>query len=68
MRVRVTIDKERCIGCGLCEENLPDLFAIGDFTAHVRTNPVDRSEELEATAGDCPTQAISLSEAGGERS
>lgn len=65
MQVRVTINAERCIGCGLCEENLPDVFTVGDYTARVRRDVVDASDELRATATDCPTEAIVLEDVTG---
>lgn len=61
MNVRVIIDAERCIGCGLCEENLPGIFTVGDYAARVRREIVPASDELRATAADCPTEAITLS-------
>lgn len=57
----MSIDKNLCIGCGLCEENLPAVFAVGDYTAYLLTPTTDAGEELVATAADCPTGAITLS-------
>ena len=58
----VRLNDKRCIGCGLCEENLPDVFAMGEFTARVRRELVesDHSEELHIAARDCPVNAITL--------
>ena len=59
---RVRLNSERCIGCGLCEENLPEVFAMGDFVAVVRTElvPDGLQEQLEVAARDCPVNAISI--------
>jgi len=59
---RVRLNPERCIGCGLCEETMPDVFAMGDYVAYVRTVTVGGSlyPELEVAAQDCPVNAISL--------
>ena len=41
---------------------MPDVFAMGDFTAHVRQGVVgpQGSEELLVAARDCPVNAISV--------
>lgn len=59
---RVRMNSERCIGCGLCEEDLPEVFAMGEFVAVVRVAVVPGllHERLEAAAGDCPVNAISI--------
>jgi len=59
---QVRLNRERCIGCGLCEENLPEVFAMGDFVAVVRIAvvPGSRHEQLEMAARDCPVNAISI--------
>ena len=64
---RVWLDDERCIGCGLCEENLPDVFSMGDFVARLRLELVPEAlhEELEIAARDCPVDAISILPASG---
>lgn len=61
-RYRVAVDQDTCIGCGLCEETLPDVFTLGDYTASAIDEPVpgDESESLEIAARDCPVGAIAL--------
>ncbi|MCV7230004.1 ferredoxin [Mycolicibacterium komossense] len=64
---RVTIDRSRCTGIGLCEAAAPDLFEIDDdgvaqlIGADVGT---DRLPELEEAASNCPTQSIAVSTIG----
>lgn len=60
---RASVDQELCIGCGLCEETLPDVFSVGDFTASAATAPVpaEHTELLLIAARDCPVDAITLS-------
>ena len=62
--MRVSVDKELCTGCGLCEQNLPELFFIGDYTAGVRDIPIAEEYRvyIESIAEDCPTRAISIGE------
>jgi ferredoxin len=57
------VDKDACIGCGLCEETLPQLFSMGDFTAY--SDGVvgeDLLQRLLIAARDCPVEAISYHE------
>lgn len=64
---RVRLNEQRCIGCGLCEENLPEVFAMGDFVATVRGERVkrDHAEQLAIAARDCPVNAITVLSADG---
>ena len=59
---RIRLNTKRCIGCGLCEENLPDVFAMGDFTARLREDLIVAacSQDLVAVARDCPVNAITV--------
>lgn len=58
----VSIDPQRCIGCGLCEEMLPEVFETGRVTAVVITPFVEGSlmEETVDAMNDCPVDAISV--------
>ena len=61
-RYRAIVDQERCIGCGLCEETMPDVFQLGDYTASVVAPSIlaDRLTSLKIAARDCPVEAISI--------
>ena len=58
----VKINDRRSIGCGLCEENSPRVFGMGDTIAYVRIALVgaDLIEEVSVATRDCPVNAISL--------
>jgi len=58
----VTIDKETCIGCGVCESIYPDLFEMqSDGKAGVKNvSDYDASLANDA-ASQCPTSAITVS-------
>lgn len=60
--VRVTVDQRSCVGCGFCEELLPDVFVLGDYTATVADGavPKNRLDALEGAARDCPVGAIAI--------
>jgi ferredoxin len=62
--MKIRIDTTRCIGCGLCEESLPELFSIGEFTASVSTPyvPTEWETDVRDIAEDCPTDAIIIDE------
>jgi ferredoxin len=62
--MRVTVDEETCIGCGLCAENCPEIFVMVNDKARAKTDEVP--EELEdacrEAAEDCPVEAIAIEE------
>jgi len=56
--VKIVIDKERCIGCGLCPTICGEVFAMGkDGKAHVKAQK-DIPCVKEAIES-CPVSAIS---------
>lgn len=61
---RVTLNRAKCAGIGLCEIAAPGVFEIGDDgLAGVVTDKIDiaRRAELEEAAMSCPTQSITVS-------
>lgn len=53
------LDRERCVGCGLCVEVCPHLiFAMQEGRATVRER--DRCMECGACALNCPVKAITV--------
>ncbi len=56
------IDKDKCIGCGSCELNCPNVFEISMSSgkAEIKSN-YDYEENkkcIDQAIKDCPTQAI----------
>lgn len=65
MAKKVTVDKDGCIGCGLCTGVCGDVFVIGDDgKSEVILKDGIVPAELEAAVDDaaaqCPVQAIKV--------
>ncbi|NLV98462.1 MAG: ferredoxin [Clostridiaceae bacterium] len=61
--MKAHIDRDGCIGCGLCEEICPEVFHIADDgLAEVIVDEVLEDVENEAleAADSCPTQVITV--------
>ncbi|MCM8799626.1 MAG: ferredoxin [Candidatus Omnitrophica bacterium] len=58
---KVSVDKDKCVGCGLCEQSCPEVFEIGDDgVAHVKANSCNL-HDLKEIASNCPVEAIKIS-------
>ena len=66
--MKIKLDTDLCVGCGLCEENIPELFSTGDYTAELKKEEAaeELRKKLEETIEDCPAGAISISGTSGE--
>ena len=62
--MKAKVDKDSCIGCGLCEATSPEVFAMDDNVAVVKADPVPAGAEESAkeAAESCPTGAITIEE------
>ncbi len=63
--MKAFVDQDVCIGCGLCAEICPEVFAMNDqMTADVivETVPADAEESAQDAADSCPVSAISIEE------
>ena len=60
----VDVNTKRCVGCGLCEEDHPDIFEMGKRTARVISPIVSDgdADSVRETADDCPADAIIIEE------
>lgn len=60
---RLTVDRDRCVGHGLCFGTAPDLFDCDDegFPVVLKDALPDRSTaEADYAVENCPTRAIAL--------
>lgn len=59
--MRVELDHEGCIGCGLCVSTCPAVFQLAaDGKAEVVQTPVSEAEKSDCrlAAEDCPVSVI----------
>lgn len=56
------VDQELCIGCGVCAELCPEIFAIRDDKSWVVGPDRCDSCDCEEAVASCPVDAIELAE------
>jgi len=61
MNVRVFVDRNKCIGCGLCQSLLPEVFALDETGfSTMKKQEVELSEDLKEAEKNCPVSAIRI--------
>ena len=60
-KLKITVDRDTCIGDGLCCSDAPETFEMDDDQIAVLKNPIgdDRGTIVEA-ATNCPVEAIKV--------
>lgn len=60
--MKAKVNEETCIGCGLCEQLCPVVFALDGATAKVQVDPVpaDQESACREAADACPVSAIEI--------
>jgi ferredoxin len=60
-QVELTVDRERCTGCGICATLAPDIMQMGaDGKAAAMRGPHEWSRADGAFVPECPVQAITV--------
>ena len=61
--MKISIDRDGCISCGLCAATCPEVFQLGDFgQAEVIQEPQpDQMDAVEEAASNCPVSVIEVS-------
>ena len=61
--MKVTVDLDACIGCGLCAETCAAVYQMEDDKVKIIADPVpaDQEEAAKKGADDCPVEAIKVS-------
>lgn len=61
--MKVKVDKDKCIGCGLCASLAPKSFRLADDGKSEVIEPVgDDEEKIRSAAESCPVEAIKIEE------
>ena len=61
--MKATVDRDTCVGCGLCESVCPNVFEMdSDSIAEVITDVISPENEACAieTQDECPVSAITV--------
>ena len=61
--MKVTIDRDGCIGCGLCAATCPEVFRISvDGLAEVYASSEKTADKVREADENCPVSFIGVSE------
>lgn len=63
--MKVKVDEDLCLGCGICEGLAPDVFSLANEPfAEVLVDPVPEEfqDAVREAAEECPEEAISIEE------
>jgi len=62
--MKASINKEDCVGCGLCVDDCPDVFEMQEDVAAVKVEEVPENlvNAVKEAAENCPVDAIIISE------
>ncbi|PIP67635.1 MAG: ferredoxin [Candidatus Omnitrophica bacterium CG_4_9_14_0_2_um_filter_42_8] len=58
--MKVRVDEDLCVGCGLCVNTCPDIFVMKDDKAITKVSvvPAASEESAKQSKDECPVEAI----------
>ena len=60
--MKVSVDAEKCIGCGACVSMCSGVFEMKEGKSVVKDDADFESCDCKAAAGACPVEAITVEE------
>lgn len=63
--MKVRVDEDLCLGCGICEGLAPDVFSlVNEPFAEVLVDvvPAELEDDVRQSAEECPEEAITIEE------
>lgn len=67
-RIRILLNRDRCIGSENCVRNAPNTFDTQDGAVVLLDGPHDDEEAIRTAVAACPVGALTLLGAGDEES
>lgn len=60
--MKACVDKDLCIGCGLCADTCPEVFELKEDKAYVKVDvvPKELEDKVVEAKDSCPVDAISV--------
>lgn len=63
--MKVKVDEDLCLGCGICEGLAPDVFSLANepfAEVLVDVVPAEMEDDVRQAAEECPEEAIFIEE------
>jgi ferredoxin len=63
--MKVKVDEDLCLGCGICEGLAPDVFSLANepfAEVLVDVVPAEMEDDVRQAAEECPEEAITIEE------
>jgi len=61
--MKASIDRDGCIGCGLCADTCPEVFRMADdglAEVYVETIPTEAEDTAKEAEDSCPVSVITV--------